>query len=139
MNATTRACFGAAAALAAAFTLSGCAAQMREAAADDAARRARIEETRPTCDGEKDCFAKWEAAQLWVVKHAGMKLQTTTSVLIETYNSTGDLAMSVTKEPLGGGKYRIVAHATCANVFACSQAPVDAILNFNHDIAAAIP
>lgn len=117
------------AALLAAVGLSGCAG-MQQAAAEDTAKRAQIEQTRPTCDGQQDCAAKWEAAQLWVIKHAGMKLQTVTTVLIQTFNSADyGLAMTVTKEPLGGGRYTIVAHAT-------GLEPVDAVLAFNADIAA---
>lgn len=139
MNAMNLRAVGTLAAVAVSVALSSCAAQMQQIAADDAARRAQIESTRPTCEGEKDCGAKWEAAQLWVVKHADMKLQTTTSVLIETYNSTGGLAMSVTKEPQGSGKYRIVAHATCQTVFVCSTQPIDAVLAFNRYVAEATP
>jgi len=45
----------------------------------------QFQNTIPTCSGEADCKAKWEAAQLWVVHNAGFKIQTATDVLIETY------------------------------------------------------
>lgn len=106
------------------------------------AKRERIEATRPTCEGEKDCMAKWDAAQLYVVKNANYKIQSATSVLIETFNpgeaDTG-IAMSVTREPLGAGRYKFVAHAWCNNVFGCIHPPVDVVLDFNRQVAATTP
>lgn len=96
----------------------------------------------PICEGEADCTAKWEAAQLYVVKTAGFKIQVVTNVLIETYNSTGsstDLAMRVTKEPLGGGRYKLVATAQCANLFGCTPSPSYAVSIFNSTVSSATP
>ena len=93
-------------------------------------------------DGESDCIAKWEAAQLWVVHNAGYKIQTATNVLIETYNpgqNDTDLAARVTKEPLGGGKYRLIIKAWCNNMFGCSHDPMTAALDFNSKIGATKP
>lgn len=119
-----------------ALLLSGCVTPEQRAAYD--ARLAELEATRPVCDGEKDCAAKWDAAQLWVVRNAGMKIQTTTNVLIETYNSPGtQLAAQVTKEPVGDGKYRIVVKLGCDNPFGCVPNALDAALAFNREVGAA--
>lgn len=116
--------------------LSGCITPEQKAAAD--ARAAEIESTRPVCDGEKDCAAKWDAAQLWVVHNAGMKIQTTTNVLIETYNSRDtSLAVQVTKEPAGDGKYRIVMRPSCGNPFGCYPDLRESALAFNHEVGSA--
>lgn len=103
---------------------------------------AQFRNTIPTCSGEADCKAKWEAAQLWVVHNAGFKIQTATDVLIETYNPTGgspSLAARVTKEPLGGGKYQIVVFVWCDNVFGCVPDSWQAALAFNRVVGAARP
>lgn len=108
--------------------------------AQEAESRAQIEKTRPTCSGESDCHVKWEAAQLWVAKNAGLKIQTATDVVIETFNATEystGLAVQATKEPQGGGVYLIVAHAQCSNT--CNEDPVQAMLDFNKSVAAAKP
>lgn len=95
----------------------------------------------PTCEGEKECLAKWEAAQLWIVHNAGYKIQNMSSVLLETYNSTGNstkLAVQVTKEPLGNGKYRILAKIGCGYQL-CVPNASDALLDFNQKVNAATP
>ena len=33
-----------------------------------------------------DCPQYWERAQLWLAKHSNMKIQTSTAVLLQTYN-----------------------------------------------------
>lgn len=106
------------------------------------AKRVEFERTIPVCDGEADCKAKWEAAQLWVVHNAGFKVQTATDVLIETYNpgpSDATIATRVTKEPLGGGRYKLVVYVWCNNIFGCVPNAWDAAINFNSKIAGATP
>lgn len=106
------------------------------------AKRQQFEATIPTCSGEADCSAKWDAAQLWVVKNSGYKIQTATNVLIETYGSVGsstDLAVRVTKEPLGGGAYKFVVYVYCGNIFGCFPDPWDTALAFNREIGATAP
>lgn len=101
-----------------------------------------FESSIPICEGEKDCLAKWEAAQLWVAHNAGYKIQTATSVLIETYNATGgstNLSAQVTKEPLGGGKYQIIAKLWCDNIFGCTPNAKSALSEFNKKVGAATP
>lgn len=100
------------------------------------------EESRPQCVGEADCRAKWEAAQIWLTRHSGFKIQVATDVLIETYNPTGyspNLAMRITKEPQGGGRYLLRLEAWCANVFGCSTDPRAAVLQFNGAIQKVVP
>lgn len=105
-------------------------------------KKALFQETIPVCEGEKDCLAKWEAAQLWIVHNAGYKLQITTSVLLETFNATGSttkLAVQVTKEPMGGGKHKILVKTWCDNFIGCTPNAEDAALDFNQKVGAAIP
>lgn len=111
-----------------------------ELAAADAAKAARLaefEQTVPTCGSEIECKAKWEAAQLWIAKNAGYKIQIATDVLIETYNSidySTSLAARAMKEPLGDGRYAIRIRLGCANWFSCYPDPVDASLDFNRAV-----
>lgn len=106
------------------------------------AKRAELERTTPICNDEKDCNAKWEAAQLWIVHNAGFKLQITTNVLLQTYNATGgspSIAVQVTKEPMGGGKYKLLVIVSCDNMFGCVPNQWDAALDFNKTVSAATP
>lgn len=94
----------------------------------------------PTCAGPADCSAKWDAAQLYVVKHSQMKIQTVTNVLIETFNPPPygtELAMRVTKEPVGNGTYRLVLEAWCNNMFSCLPNPREAKAGFFYAISEA--
>ncbi len=106
------------------------------------AKRAELEATTPICIDEKDCKVKWEAAQLWIVHNAGFKLQIATDVLLQTYNATGgspSIAVQATKEPLGGGKYKIGVVISCDNMFSCVPNQWDAALAFNRTVGAATP
>lgn len=103
---------------------------------------AALEASTPICSNQDECNAKWDAAQLWVVKNAGWKIQNQSSVLIETYNPSQNspaLAVRATKEPLGGGKFKIVVKTWCANMFGCTPDALDAALNFNKEISATKP
>lgn len=96
----------------------------------------------PECTGAADCQAKWEAAQIFVVHHAGMKLQIVTDVLLETYNPSdygAELAMRVTKEPLGGGSYRFIAEGWCNNFLGCEPSAGATVAKFNSTISAVTP
>jgi len=106
------------------------------------AKQAEVNRTIPTCASVEDCNAKWEAAQLWVVHNAGWKIQTQSSVLIETYNavnSSPNIAVRVTKEPIGGGKYQLLVKVWCDNIFGCEPNSWDAALNFNQTIGGVTP
>ncbi len=101
-----------------------------------------VESTIPVCDGPADCKAKWEAAQIWVIHHAGWNVQTVTEVLIETFNPAPNsplLAARVTKEPLGGGRYKFMIHVWCDNMFGCHRDTWSAELDFNQTINSVAP
>lgn len=120
--------------------LVGCAAPASDPALQ--AKRDEFKRTIPKCSSEKECTAMWEMAQLWIVKNAGYKLQTTTSVLLETYNSVDAstaMAARVTKEPLGGGAYEFKANVWCANWLGCELDPLTALLDFNRTVGAVKP
>jgi hypothetical protein len=102
-----------------------------------------VEATIPTCDGAEDCAVKWDAAQTWVMQHAGHKIQTATDVVIQTFEAadSSDMALMATvrMESIGAGKYRIVAQLSCRNMFGCATNPGKATLNFNRTVAATAP
>ncbi len=118
--------------------LVGCAASPSP---DQMAKQQRINETTPHCSGEADCTAKWEAAQRWVVDNAGYKIQIQSSVLIQTDDAyrSPKIAVQVTKEPEGGGRYKIVAKIWCQYIFGCVPNSYDALLDFNQVVGAATP
>lgn len=70
-----------------------------------------------------DCTEYWQRAQLWLAKHSNMKIQTSTDVLLQTYNppsSAGSTyGFTITKEPLAEGQYKIVMEANCSGMM-CS-------------------
>lgn len=122
----------------AAMTLTGCATTN----AAHQARVAQFQSTIPTCTGEEDCRAKWEAAQVWVAQHSDLKIQTATNVLIETYGGgqyDPTLSMRVLKEPQGGGSYRIVFSGGCNNMFGCVPDKWETGAAFNQAVSAATP
>lgn len=104
-------------------------------------RQALINEynrTIPTCQTDAECKAKWDAAQVWVVRNSGYRIQTATDVLIQTFGPLGEsmaLAMVVLKEPTGDG-YRITISTNCANIFGCRPDAWGAAVQFNRDIGA---
>lgn len=98
------------------------------------AKANEIARTQPICSSEKECNAMWEAAQLWVIKNADMKIQTANNVLIETYRTAGNgmnVMARVTKEPLGGGRYTFELLVGCSNSIGCNSEPIDLRLSFN--------
>lgn len=106
------------------------------------AKRAEFEKTIPVCVDEKDCKVKWETAQLWIVRNSAYKLQIVTDVLLQTYNPTGgtpQIGVQATKEPAGGGRYKILVRVFCDNIFGCVPNPWDAVLDFNKTVGAAAP
>ena len=120
------------AAIVAAVLLSGCAG-MKQRMAE---RKREFQQTIPRCSTEKQCSEMWSAAQVWVAKNCRMKIQVATDSIIETYSPTGkhnstNLAASVTKEPLGDDKYKIVIRTYCKNLFGCVPDSYDSALEFN--------
>ena len=82
------------------------------------------------CDGENECKMMWERATYFINKNAGFKLQIHNETIIETYNpaqNSPKLAFSVSREPLGNGKYRIWTKAWCNNMFGCQPNHIEAI------------
>lgn len=78
------------------------------------------------CDS--GCKIEWQRAQLWLAKHAPMKVQSATDVEIQTYNPPEHHAwygFSIMKEPIGGDRYKISATLGCGNFIGCSPKAVD--------------
>ena len=59
------------------------------------------------CNNE--CTIEWERAEFWLNKHSKLKIQNITKNTIETYNpyEGKQFGFRLSKEPLGGGKYKI--------------------------------
>ena len=78
------------------------------------------------CDS--GCKTEWQRAQFWLGKHATTKVQTATDIVIQTYNPRPDApeySFSVTKEPIGGDRYKISAEAFCGSMLGCSPRKID--------------
>jgi len=74
------------------------------------------------CEEGISCKDMWERATYFVKSNSGFKLQILNDNVIETYNPTSNspsLAFSISKEPLGDGKYKIWTKAWCNNIFGC--------------------
>ena len=79
-----------------------------------------------TCGG--GCMIEWERAQIWIARHSRWKIQVSTDVQVQTYSSVrGDpsYGFSITKEPVGSGKYVIRMELVCGNMFGCDPKPLD--------------
>ena len=82
------------------------------------------------CEGEENCRIVWERATFFVNNNAGFKLQVHNDTVIQTYNPSENspgLAFSISKEPLGNGRYQIWTKAWCANIFGCQPNQYEAI------------
>ncbi|MBK6617477.1 MAG: hypothetical protein WAT53_08195 [Nitrosomonas sp.] len=82
------------------------------------------------CNSEDECKVMWERATFFVNDNAGFKLQIHNDTIIQTYNPTEysvNLAFSISREPLGNGKYQIWTKAWCANMFGCQPNQDEAI------------
>ena len=111
-----------------------------------AERKARIEsereffETRPRCASEASCDAMWRAAQVWISRNAGMRLQIATDAILETYApepSGARLAVRVIREPRDDGESVLTVSTWCGNPFGCMTDPHEAALDFNRTVSAA--
>lgn len=74
------------------------------------------------CGNDAECKVMWERATYFVTANAGFKIQIHNDTVIETYNPTEyspSLAFSISREPLGDGRYQIWTKAWCANMFGC--------------------
>lgn len=86
------------------------------------------------CEGKDQCNDWWRRAQYFVSTHAGMKIQTSNDMLIETFNAptySQRWAFSIRREPLNGGKDRIWASASCGEVPLCGKRKDVLIAEFN--------
>lgn len=119
--------------------LSGCAGMRQQ----QAERQRMLDSTTPHCNNEQECKEKWSAAQVWVSRNVPMKIQVATDSIIETFGSTQHnsvaLAASVTKEPIGGGRYKITIRTGCYNPFGCSPDAYQAALNFHEYLNSLTP
>ena len=109
--------------------LSGCASNQQRTA-----QREMYNSTIPVCNKGEDCDNKWDAAQIWVSKNCGMKIQLVNDTIIETYNSSKNsthLAASILREPIGNGKYKITIKTGCNNIFGCVPNALEAAISFN--------
>jgi len=69
------------------------------------------------CDGPDECEIKWHRALEYISQHSGQRLQTMTDSLAQTLppNGSTQIAATIRKEPLGGGRYQIAMQAVCGN------------------------
>lgn len=89
-----------------------------------------------TCD--TNCTTAWQRSQLWLVKHSRWKIQTATDVLLQTYNPPDQdtsYGFTVTREPVGDGRFTIRMALQCANFIRCDPARSDVLAAFNHYVA----
>lgn len=119
------------------FMLAGCANMANDPAVQ--AKLAKIRETVPTCNSDKECDVKWSAARQWILANAGWKLQHVQPDYMETYNainSSPALAVRVVKEARQEGGSRIIATVWCDNIFGCNPDKFDALMDFNSKVNA---
>ena len=124
-------------ALAAVLLLTGCAMS-----AENQALMSRARQTMPTCTGQAECELKWAAARRWVQNNAGFRIQNYSTDFIQTYKSgdyaNTDLGVEVSKEPMGGGAYQIVARMWINNALSGGGIPAK-LVQFNDYVNTAMP
>jgi hypothetical protein len=94
----------------------------------------------PVCSGKAECTAEWAEARTFVLSHAAYKIQTYSRDFLQTFNPSEDspqLAASVNKQPMPGGRYKIVGSFWCDNIFGCIPDPTTTLNAFNQAVAAA--
>lgn len=118
-------------------TLSGCMAPYKP----DQAKLAYAQSIQPTCRGERECELMWSAARLWVQEKAGYKIKLLTSDFLETYSPTGGntyIGVQLSKVPNKDGSYRLKSQIWCDNMFGCHPDIVDALVDLNKTVNAAM-
>ncbi len=83
------------------------------------------------CTNEQECGLMWNRASFFVSRHAGFKTKIHNDTTIQTFNPTKGaegLALSITREPLGNGQYRIWTAAACANASSCESRKYEMIV-----------
>ncbi len=101
---------------AAATLLSGCAMLNQNRTADLSPELRDAFETELYCTGDAQCKLMWERAVYYVATTSRWSLQAQTNNLIETEgvpNNYYALGYSITREPMGEGRYRIETRAWC--------------------------
>ncbi len=110
--------------------------------AENQALMSRAQQTRPSCTGPEECELKWAAARRWIQNNAGFRIQNYSSDYIQTYKSgdyaNTELGVEVTKEPLGGGSYQIVARMWINNGLMSGDIPPK-LVAFNDYVNTAMP
>lgn len=94
----------------------------------------------PICKGKKQCDVEWQAASAWVSHNCGMKIQTVTDAMIQTFNSppnSPSTACTVTRVPGPGQSAAFQINVGCANLFGCVPASKDQVIAFGADVKAA--
>ncbi len=84
------------------------------------------------CEGKEQCDLFWERVSFYINNNSTYKIQTANDNLIQTYSPTGgttNLGYNISREPLGGGKYRLWVKAWCANMFGCYPDVYEEIAN----------
>lgn len=115
--------------------LSGCVSQAQRAK-DQEEMNASV----PSCQTEKQCKVQWEAAATWVSQHCGMKIQTSSDSLIQTFNSLPDsptTSCTVTKVQGPGHAQAFQIRVGCANIFGCVPSSKEMVIAFGTAIKAA--
>lgn len=109
-----------------------------------AATQALIDEynaTIPVCEGAADCEAKWQAAYSWVLDTATYTIRVASPDRIETYNADNTragTAVQVTREALGGDRYRFLVNVDCFAIYGCP--PIwETRIDFNRIVGRATP
>ncbi len=104
-------------------------------------RQARLDEfnrTIPSCRGNADCTAKWNAAREWVVANADFELRTNSETRIDTLNADSTRAgtsIQVNRIAAGDGSFQIVVDVECFAAYGCPN-ELDMGIEFNRVINA---
>lgn len=118
-------------------TLAGCMPPYKP----DQAKLAYAQTIQPVCRGERECELMWSAARLWVLDKAGYKIKILTGDYLETYSPTGGntyIGVMLNKVPNKDGSYRLKSQIWCDNMFGCNPDIVDAIVDLNTTVNAAM-
>lgn len=94
------------------------------------------EEATPTCRSERECAAKWNAAEMWIRHRAGRTIEQKTDDYMETGGRTvgNVLSVRVRKIPVDDGSWRIEAEMFCGKGVGCDPSPWEARKAFNRAV-----
>ena len=102
-----------------------------------AATKVAPEFATPTCDDDRECDAKWRAAEAWITYNTGQAVAEKTDSMMRTNmtQSPGNyLSVRVHKVPADDGSYRIEAEIYCAMKVGCTPSPWEATQLFNRSV-----